>query len=56
MLKNDISLMWDTKKVTVILIIVGALGAITTGFKKSVEAIRINMKVDHAQKFPSQGQ
>ena len=55
MLKNEISLTWGMKNVTVILVLVGALGAIITGFKKSVEGIRISMKVDHAQKFPFQG-
>lgn len=38
------------KRVTVTLEDVGALGAITTGFKKYVSAIEINMKVENAQK------
>ena len=33
-----------------ILVVVGALGAILTGFEKYIAAIGIEMKVEHAQK------
>ena len=38
------------KEVIVMSVVVGALGAISTGFKKNIVAIRIEIKVDHAQK------
>ena len=38
------------RKVTVIPVVAGALGAISTGFEKYVAAIGIEMKVVHAQK------
>ena len=44
------------KKVTVIPVVAGALGAISTGFEKYVAAIGIEMKVAHAQKQPYWGQ
>ena len=50
MLKDEIARMWGMKKVIVIPVVVGALGAISTGFEKYVAAIGIEMKVQHAQK------
>ena len=49
-LKDEIARMWGMKEVIVILVVVGALGAISTGFEKYVEAIGIEMRVEHAQK------
>ena len=43
-------MMLSMKKVIVIPVVVGALGAISTGFQKYVAAIGIEMKVEHAQK------
>ena len=51
MLKDEIARMWDVKKVILILVVVGALGAISTGFQKYVEAIGIEIKLEHAQKI-----
>ena len=42
--------MWGMKEVIVIPVVVGALGAISTGFEKYIEAIEIEMRVEHAQK------
>ena len=42
--------MWDIKEVIVIPVVVGALGAISTGFEKYIAAIGIEMRVEHAQK------
>ena len=38
------------KEVIVIPVIVGALGAISTGFEKYIAAIGIEIRVEHAQK------
>ena len=38
------------KEVTVIPVVVGALGAISAGFEKYITAIGIEMRVEHAQK------
>ena len=50
MLKGEITRMWSMKKVIVVPVVVGALGAISTGFEKYVAAIETEMKVEHAQK------
>ena len=50
MLKDEIARMWGMKKVIVIPLVVGALGAISADFEKYVAAIGIDMKVEHAQK------
>ena len=39
------------KEVIVIPVVVGALGAISTGFEKYIAAIGIEMRVKHAQKI-----
>ena len=44
-LKNEIARMWGMKEVIVIPVVVGALGAISTGFEKSIPAIGIDMRV-----------
>ena len=49
-LKDEIPRIWGMKKVTVIPIVVGVLGAISIGFEKYVVAIGIEMKVECAQK------
>ena len=50
MIKDEIARMWVMMKVIVIPVVVGALGAIATGFEKYVVAIGIDMKVEHALK------
>ena len=42
--------MWCMKKVFVISVVVGAFGANSTGFKKFIVAIGIEMKVEYTQK------
>ena len=49
-LKDEIARMWGMKEVIVIPVVVGALGAISTGFEKYIEAIETEMRVEHAQK------
>ena len=49
-LKDEIARMWNMKEVTVIPVVVGALGAISTGFEKYITAIGIKRSVEHAQK------
>ena len=49
-LKDEIARMWAIKKVTVIPVVVDALGAILTGFVKYIAAIEIEVKVEYAQK------
>ena len=49
-LKDEIARMWDMKEVIVIPAVVGALGAILTGFENYIAAIGIEMRVEHAQK------
>ena len=43
--------MWDMKEVIVIAIVVGALGAISTGFEKYIAATGVEMRVEHVQKI-----
>ena len=42
-LKDEIARMWNMKEVTVIPVVVGALGAISTGFEKYITVIGIDM-------------
>ena len=49
-LKDEIARLWKMQRVTVIPIVVGALGAITTRFKKFVREVGIEMRVEHVQK------
>ena len=48
--KDEIARMWGMKEVIVIPVVLGALGAISTGFEKYLATIRIEMRVEHAQK------
>ena len=50
--KDGIARMWGMKEVIVIPVVVGALGAISTGFEKYIAAIGIEMRGEHAQKNP----
>ena len=50
MLQDEIPRMWGMKKVIVIPVVVGALGAISAGLEKYFAAIGIEMKVEHVQK------
>ena len=49
-LKDEITRVWDMKEVILIPVVVGALGAISTGFEEYNTAIGIEMRVEHAQK------
>ena len=50
MLKDEITGMWGMEEVLVIPVVLGVLGAISTGFEKYIVAIGIEMRVEHAQK------
>ena len=49
-LKDEIARMWNMKEVIVIPVVVGALGAISTGFEKYIAAIGIEMRLEYPQK------
>ena len=49
-LKDEIARMLGMKEVIVIPVVVGGLGAISTGFEKYIASIGIEMKVEHPQK------
>ena len=53
MLKDNISRMWGMKKMTVVSVIVGKLGAISNGFEKYTAVIGTDMKAEHEQKVAS---
>ena len=55
MLKDEIARMWGMKKVIVIPVVVGALGAIPASFERYVAAIGIEMRVEHARKTALMG-
>ena len=50
MLKDEIARMWGMDEVIVIPVVVGALGAVSTGFEKFIAAIGIEMAVEHSEK------
>ena len=53
MLKDEIARLWQMKKVVVIpavVVVVGALGTITTKFEKYIESLGIEIKIEHVQK------
>ena len=50
LLKCEIAKLWQMKKVTVISIIVGALGVIATKFEKYIESLGIEIRTEHVQK------
>ena len=54
--KDEIARMWDMKEAVVIPVVVGALGAISTGFEKYIAATGIEMRVKLAQKTALLGQ
>ena len=49
-LKDEIARLWKMQRVTVIPIVVGALGAITNRFEKCMKEVGIEMHVEHVQK------
>jgi len=49
-LKDEIARLWDMRKVSVIPIVVGALGAVSTRFQNFVKDIGITLKIEYAQK------
>ena len=50
MLKDEIARLRQMKKVVVILIVVGALGTITTKFDKYIESLGMEIRIEHVQK------
>ena len=49
-LKDEVARLWNMPKVTVIPIVVGALGAISNRFEKFVKEVGIHIRVEHVQK------
>ena len=49
-LKREIATMWGMKKVTVIPVAIGALGAVSKESDKWIEKIGINLRTRHAKK------
>eukprot|EP00794_Sanderia_malayensis_P014775 gene14775-biopygen11863 len=49
-LRDEIARLWSMRKVEIIPVVVGALGAVSKQFEAYVEAIGIKMNVEHAQK------
>ena len=49
-LKDEVARLWNMRKVTVIPIVVGALGAISNRFEKFVMEVGIRIRVEHVQK------
>ena len=50
LLKVKVARLWQMKKVVVIPIVLGALGTITTKFEMYIESLRIEIRIEHAQK------
>ena len=50
LLENEVARLWQMKKVVMIPIVVGALGTITTKFKKYIESLGIEIRIEHVQK------
>ena len=49
-LRDEIARLWSMRKVEIIPVVVGALGAVSKQFEAYVEAIGIKMNIEHAQK------
>ena len=49
-LKDEIARLWEMQKVTIIPIVVGALGAITNRSGKFMQEIGIDIRIEHVQK------
>ena len=47
LVKDIIARLWQMKKVIMIPIVVGALGTITTKFKKYIESLGIGIRIEH---------
>ena len=50
LLQDEIAIMWGMKEVTVIPVVIDALGITSTAFEKYIAAIGIENRVEHAQK------
>ena len=48
-LQDKITRLWDMRKVSVIPVVVSALGAVSTRFQKFLKDIRITLKIEYAQ-------
>ena len=50
LLKDKTAILWQMEKVLVLLIVVGALGAITTKLEKYIQILGIEITIKHVQK------
>ena len=55
LLRDEIARLWSMRKVEIIPVIVGALGAVSKQFEEYVEAIGIKMNIEHAHKTALSG-
>ena len=49
-LKDEVARLWNMRKVTVILIVVGALGTISSRFEKFMKEVGKHSRVEHVKK------
>ena len=49
-LKDEIARLWEMKQVTLIPVVVGALGAVTNRFGKFMQEIGIEIRLENVQK------
>ena len=49
-LKREIKKVWKLRKVSVIPVVIGALGAVTTNFRNHLDAIHCNLSISNIQK------
>ena len=47
---EEVKKMWLMKKVNLVLVVIGALGAVSKTFKQYTEKLRIQIKTEHLQK------
>ena len=50
LLEDEIARVWNIRKVSVIPVVVGILGAVSTRFEKFLKDIGITLNIEHAQK------
>ena len=49
-LKREIKKVWNLRKVSVVPVVIGALGAVTTNFRKHLDSLHCNLSISNIQK------
>ena len=49
-LKREIKKNWNLRKVTIVPVVIGALGTITINFRKHLDAVHCNLSISNLQK------